>query len=676
MGFSVADSIRILIEPGSLTEVRALYKSKVNPDDRYCRNQYVSHEDADSISQYIHAEDAKDNCVGIYLVSSPVNLELKDLNDPKYRKPFDTKVKSSSSKDCIRRRWLFIDCDSNRPSDVSATDGERSRAFALADDVIETLKVFGFQEPVKADSGNGCHLLYPVDFPSGKSSDLLIKEFLSELSSRCTSTGAKVDTVTYDSQRMIRLYGTKARKGDSTPERPWRTTGIISDGDHSDAARKANTESIQKILEVWRDQNSLAEQLSAKASITDQAKAYIATIEGASSGAGGHNATFRVASILVEGFALYKEEALPLLAEWNASCNPPWSQHELEHKIDDAIEKINPAKLGEKVKKPDFPIEKTIQKDDGSKRKDATVADLIRLGQSMQWIWPGWIQRGVLVGIAAQPGAGKTRLCADLARRIYNHLPWPDGSPPTLDRASPVLWLACDNQWGEIAQFPEQFGIPPEAIYLNSWDDEPTEGTMLDNEKQFKILEDRILRIQPALVFVDTVMNSTQHNTMRPEDGVKYFKPLAEVAQRTNTTIIMVTHLSVGGEALGRRIVGQCRQMINLDRIPDDPPTSPTRRMFVSKSNSVIPNELEVTMGNNGNNYRDPNSQQNGNQNGNNNRNVMWFVGSYLSTGRKLKEIFLSDAQRAGYSIDEINSAVERLADEIEIDGKTFLRTK
>jgi hypothetical protein len=251
-------------------------------------------------------------------------------------------------------------------------------------------------------------------------------------------------------------------------------------------------------------------------------------------------------------------------------------------------------------------------------------------------------------------------------------MPWPDGSAPTLDRGSSVMWLACDNQWGEIAQFPEQFGIPPEAIYLNGWDDEPTEGTMLENEKSFKVLEERILRIGPSLVFVDTVMNSTPHNTMRPEDGVKYFRPLAEIAQRTNTTIVLVTHLSAGGEALGRRIVGQCRQMINLSKIPDEPPTSNLRRLFVSKSNSIIPNELQVRMGNNGNEYRDPTVQQNSNQN----RNALWYIGSYLSTGKKLKDILLHDAKLAGYEDDMVQSAVAQLANEVAVDGKTYLRVK
>ena len=112
--------------------------------------------------------------------------------------------------------------------------------------------------------------------------------------------------------------------------------------------------------------------------------------------------------------------------------------------------------------------------------------------------------------------------------------------------------------------------------------------------------------------------------------------------------------------------------MINLSKIPDEPPTSNLRRLFVSKSNSIIPNELQVRMGNSGNEYRDPTVQQNSNQN----RNALWYIGSYLSTGKKLKEIVLHDAKLAGYEDDMVQSAVAQLANEVAVDGKTYLRVK
>lgn len=54
-------------------------------------------------------------------------------------------------------------------------------------------------------------------------------------------------------------------------------------------------------------------------------------------GQGGHGATYRVACVLVHGFGLSPEEAMPLMLEYNATCQPPWSQHELWHKLRSAL---------------------------------------------------------------------------------------------------------------------------------------------------------------------------------------------------------------------------------------------------------------------------------------------------------------------------------------------------
>lgn len=68
----------------------------------------------------------------------------------------------------------------------------------------------------------------------------------------------------------------------------------------------------------------------------DRARRYLTKIPGAVSGSCGHNATFKVACILVNGFALSPAEALPLLLEWNTTCQPPWSESELRHKLANA----------------------------------------------------------------------------------------------------------------------------------------------------------------------------------------------------------------------------------------------------------------------------------------------------------------------------------------------------
>jgi hypothetical protein len=74
-----------------------------------------------------------------------------------------------------------------------------------------------------------------------------------------------------------------------------------------------------------------------------RARGYLACIEGAISGQRGHDRTFRVACKLLhlppKGFGLSIEQAWPLLLEWNEQCEPPWSERELLHKLQDALKK-------------------------------------------------------------------------------------------------------------------------------------------------------------------------------------------------------------------------------------------------------------------------------------------------------------------------------------------------
>ncbi|MGE0193915.1 MAG: phage/plasmid primase, P4 family [Planctomycetota bacterium] len=70
-----------------------------------------------------------------------------------------------------------------------------------------------------------------------------------------------------------------------------------------------------------------------------RARAYLAKVPPAVSGQHGHDQTFKAACSIVEGFDLDTETAYALLSEWNAGCEPPWSEKELRHKIKDADKK-------------------------------------------------------------------------------------------------------------------------------------------------------------------------------------------------------------------------------------------------------------------------------------------------------------------------------------------------
>lgn len=70
--------------------------------------------------------------------------------------------------------------------------------------------------------------------------------------------------------------------------------------------------------------------------MVERAARYLAATPGAVAGCGGHNHTYRIACKLVSYFGLSNETAIELLKEWNAKCDPPWSERELSHKVESA----------------------------------------------------------------------------------------------------------------------------------------------------------------------------------------------------------------------------------------------------------------------------------------------------------------------------------------------------
>lgn len=65
----------------------------------------------------------------------------------------------------------------------------------------------------------------------------------------------------------------------------------------------------------------------------DRARRYVAALPPAITGQHGDLHTFRVCCRLVRGFALADADALVLLRDWNARCEPPWTDGELRDKL-------------------------------------------------------------------------------------------------------------------------------------------------------------------------------------------------------------------------------------------------------------------------------------------------------------------------------------------------------
>lgn len=165
-----------------------------------------------------------------------------------------TKVRGVNNQDISSRRWLLVDIDPVRYVDgeevkgVCSTEAEKTEAWKVAVSVHDFLKENGFYEPVVCDSGNGYHLLYRVSLPNDIESARISHTFLAVLDSKFSTDKANIDVSVSNSARIVKLYGTIARKGDHTKERPHRLSGFLSFPE--DAENKINgVEALSALIE-------------------------------------------------------------------------------------------------------------------------------------------------------------------------------------------------------------------------------------------------------------------------------------------------------------------------------------------------------------------------------------------------------------------------------------------
>ena len=139
------------------------------------------------------------------------------------------------------------------------------------------------------------------------------------------------DSKVSNPERVMRLPGTLNCKGEPVPCR------IVS----RDDARRADWAEVRAIVPP-RPTPAPATVVSRPARAGNEGervkrcRAYVATMPDAVSGNGGHDATFDVAHA-TQKFGLDRAEAWAVLSDYNRTrCVPPWSERELEHKLDDA----------------------------------------------------------------------------------------------------------------------------------------------------------------------------------------------------------------------------------------------------------------------------------------------------------------------------------------------------
>ena len=303
----------------------------------------------------------------------------------------------------------------------------------------------------------------------------------------------------------------------------------------------------------------------------------------------------------------------------------------------------------------------------------------------IEWLWPGWIPLGMLSLLGARPGAGKSYLALDLARRIIQRLDWPDGAPATRP-GSNVVYVEAENVAKILNTRADDWEMDKTRLYPML----PAQGEMIDfSQPECRDeLREICYAVKPALAIVDSLSCITSKGENDVADVRQVLGFLSAVAGDFDTAVLLIHHLRkpspmalydlVTAEEFrgSSHIIAIARSVLALSVIRTGEERDPNgpRRLEVVKSNlASYPKPLGVTFepgfpsgvtlryGEPPVKYRPPSDVD---------RCKEWLVEALREEGPLQTNEVITLAKLAGYSERTTYRAHKELADKIQDTDK------
>jgi hypothetical protein len=147
---------------------------------------------------------------GVYLTLNPCVRAILARCANRYEEFSDL---TSSDRDIAKLSRMLVDIDPRRPSGTSSSNAEHDYALEVGYRIRDWMVSQRWKDPMIADSGNGCHLLFPLpDLPNNKETAAMVKAALQRIAKKFNDDMIEIDPDVFNPARITRFYGTPTRK--------------------------------------------------------------------------------------------------------------------------------------------------------------------------------------------------------------------------------------------------------------------------------------------------------------------------------------------------------------------------------------------------------------------------------------------------------------------------------
>jgi AAA domain/Bifunctional DNA primase/polymerase, N-terminal len=195
----------------------------------------------------------------------------------------------------------------------------------------------------------------------------------------------------------------------------------------------------------------------------------------------------------------------------------------------------------------------------------------------VEWVWPGWLPRGVVTVMDGNPGVSKSTLVADLVARLTRGTEWPDGTP--VGGPTRAMWITTEDDPGRVLRprIEAAGGDPSMVLFVRSEVVFPAARTAFQEllvRRAAEPLGLRFVVLDPLFSHIEASVRTIADAEMRR--GV--MNPLNEAAEAADLSVLVVRHFSKdtaaspinrGAGSLGG-IVGAARALWSVTTDPED----------------------------------------------------------------------------------------------------------